>query len=231
VKIYSELGQGTAIKINLPRLLGAHHQEVASDSEPRAEGSDGAETILVMEDDDGVRANSLDMLNELGYRTIEASSGETGLLKLQAHPEIELLFTDVGLPGGMNGRQLADKARGIRPDLKVLFTTGYARNAIVHDNRLDPGVQLITKPFTYSALATKLRDILDAKSDHGQILLVEDEVWIRMTVVEQLEDIGFKVEEAGSATIRPPFDHRHLSTPRGALARNHRRSHLRRRDR
>jgi CheY-like chemotaxis protein len=83
---------------------------------------------------------------------------------LQSHPEIELLFTDLGLPGGMNGRQLADEARGRHSGLKVLFTSGYARSAIVHAGRLDAGVQLIAKPFTYAALASKIRDVLDARA-------------------------------------------------------------------
>ena len=94
---------------------------------------------------------------------------------LESHPEIALLFTDIGLPGGMNGRQLAEEARKRRPDLKVLFTTGYARNAIVHDGRLDPGVELITKPFTQAALAEKLRESSTRKRVPGRILLVEDE--------------------------------------------------------
>ena len=115
------------------------------------------------------------------------------------HPEIELLFTDVGLPGGMNGRQLADEARKRRPDLKVLFTTGYARNAIVHDGRLDPGVELITKPFTYAAVAAKLRDILDTRARPARILLVEDEALVRILATEYLEDAGYRVEPAVSA--------------------------------
>ena len=100
----------------------------------------------------------------------------------------------------MNGRQLADEARRRKPDLKVLFTTGYARNAIVHDGRLDPGVELITKPFTQAALAGKLRDIIDAKRVPGRILLVEDEALIQMLAIEYLEDAGFQVDATASAT-------------------------------
>jgi CheY-like chemotaxis protein len=100
----------------------------------------------------------------------------------------------------MNGRQLSEEARKRRPDLKVLFTTGYARNAIVHDGRLDPGVDLITKPFSQAALAEKLRDIIDAKREPGRILLVEDEVLIQMLASEYLEAAGFTVDVAGSAT-------------------------------
>jgi CheY-like chemotaxis protein len=155
---------------------------------------------LVVEDEQDVRAYTKEILRELGYRTLEAATGHGALQILQAHPEIRLLFTDVGLPGGMNGRQLADMARGRRSDLKVLFTTGYARNAIVHNGRLDPSVQLITKPFTYAALASKIREILDAKSEPARILLVEDEPLIQMLAVEQLEELGFIVEVAGTAT-------------------------------
>ena len=101
------------------------------------------------------------MLHDLGYGTIEAANGSEALAALDANPAVRLLFTDVGLPGGMNGRQVADAARRRRPDLLVLFTTGYARNAIVHHGRLDPGVEMLAKPFTYAALAAKVRAILD----------------------------------------------------------------------
>jgi CheY-like chemotaxis protein len=108
------------------------------------------------------------------------------------------LFTDVGLPGGMNGRQLAEAALSVRRKLKILFTTGYARNAIVHDGRLDPGVQLITKPFTFAALSQKLRDMLDADSDATRILIVEDEELVQTVIAGHVEDMGFEVELAGS---------------------------------
>jgi len=103
------------------------------------------------------------MLRELGYRVIEAPDGPTGLRLLDAHREIYLLFTDVGLPGGMNGRQLAEEAQRRNAGLKVLFMSGYARNAIVHHGRLDPGVELLLKPFTYQGLAAKIRHVLDTQ--------------------------------------------------------------------
>ena len=103
------------------------------------------------------------MLRELNYRVLEAPDGQAALLSLDANREIALLFTDVGLPGGMNGRQLADEARRRRPDLKILFTSGYARDAIVHHGRLDPGVELLVKPFTFASLAAKIRRILDER--------------------------------------------------------------------
>jgi len=178
------------------------HAAIASD-EDRPEDTPArgsiSETVLVVEDDADVRAYSSETLRELGYDVIESENGKAGLRALQANPAIRVLFTDIGLPGGMNGRQLSEEARKLRPDLKVLFTTGYARNAIVHEGRLDPGVELITKPFTQSALAEKVRDIIDAGQFPGRVLLVEDEPLIQMLAVEYLEEAGFKVDTAGSA--------------------------------
>jgi CheY-like chemotaxis protein len=102
-------------------------------------------------------------LSELGYSVLEAVDGASALRALEAHPDVRLLFTDVGLPGGLNGRQLADEARKRYPDLLVLYTTAYARNAIVHQGRLDPGVELITKPFTFAALATKVNAVFEGR--------------------------------------------------------------------
>jgi CheY-like chemotaxis protein len=158
------------------------------------------ETILVVEDDPDVRTYSCETLAELGYTVVAAENGAAALRLLASNPQVNVLFSDIGLPGGMNGRQLSEEARKLRPDLKVLFTTGYARNAIVHDGRLDPGVELITKPFTQAALAEKLRNILDAKHVPGRILLVEDEALIQMLATDYLEEAGFKVDVAGSAT-------------------------------
>jgi PAS domain S-box-containing protein len=198
VKIYSEIGEGTTVKLYFPRVHAAVSQDEIERVEVVVRGS-ANETILVVEDDADVRGYSCDMLRELGYSILEAEHGEAGLKLLDAHPHIKLLFTDVGLPGGMNGRQLADEARRRRPHLRVLFTTGYARNAIVHDGRLDPGVELITKPYTQAALSTKLRDILEASEGPSRVLLVEDEPLIQMLAVDFLEDAGLKVDTAGSA--------------------------------
>jgi CheY-like chemotaxis protein len=122
------------------------------------------ETILVLEDDDDVRTYSVETLRELGYRVIEAHDGPSALRLLERQLRVDLLFTDVVLPGGITGAQVAAQARALRPGLKVLFTTGYARNAIVHHGRLDKGVQLITKPFSFPDLAAKVRDVLDDAS-------------------------------------------------------------------
>jgi PAS domain S-box-containing protein len=160
VKIYSELGQGTTVKIYLPRLTGAELGQDAPDPGPIAEGG-AEETILVLEDDDDVRTYSVECLRELGYRVVEAHDGPSALRLLERQTRVDLLFTDVVLPGGMTGAQVVVKARELRPELKVLFTTGYARNAIIHHGRLDKGVELITKPFSFSDLAGKIRDVLD----------------------------------------------------------------------
>jgi CheY-like chemotaxis protein len=103
------------------------------------------------------------MLRELGYVPFDAANGAQGLRLLAMRPDIKLLFTDLGLPGGMNGRELADEAKRRRPALKVLFTSGYARNAIVHDGRLAPGLELLPKPYSFAALGTRVRRILDAQ--------------------------------------------------------------------
>jgi CheY-like chemotaxis protein len=106
---------------------------------------------------------AVEILFELGYVVLDAPDGPAALRIFDAHREIKLLLTDVGLPGGMNGRQLADEAKRRRAKLKVLFTSGYARNAIVHHGRLDPGVELLVKPFSYATLAARVRRILDAR--------------------------------------------------------------------
>ena len=159
VKIYSEIGEGTTIKIYLPRYVGVA-EGLEADDMPDAMRAIGTETILVAEDDDALRTYTTDILRELGYRVLEAASGADALQILDRDIEIDLLFSDVVMPGGINGRQLADEALSRRPKLKVLFTTGYTRNAIVHHGRLDPDTHLISKPFSFQELATKLRSRL-----------------------------------------------------------------------
>ena len=160
IKIYSEVGQGTTVKIYLPRLA-VDAQALEERNDTALSDSDGKETILVLEDDDDVRTFSVETLRELGYRVIEAHDGPSALRLLERQARVDLLFSDVVLPGGMTGAQVAEQARKIRPQIKVLFTTGYARNAIIHQGRLDKGVRLITKPFSSADLATKIRNVLD----------------------------------------------------------------------
>lgn len=160
VKIYSEAGQGTCVKLYLPRLMSGAAEEPEPAARQIARGI-GKEVILVVEDDSDVRNYTTDMLRELGYTVQEAADGVEALALLKQMPKApDLLFTDVVLPG-MNGRQLADKAREVFPRLKVLYTSGYTRNAVVHGGRLDSGVDLIMKPFSYSSLAERIRTILD----------------------------------------------------------------------
>jgi signal transduction histidine kinase/ActR/RegA family two-component response regulator len=159
VKIYSELGQGTTVKIYLPRHFGEEDRPREVTQAPRAEKRPD-ETILVVEDDDRVRKMSVAALRELGYEVVVASSAAEALVKLDAQPGIDLMFTDIVMPG-MNGRQLADEALKRRPDLKLIFTTGFTRNAVVHNGVLDHGVNFLAKPFSVERLALKIREVLD----------------------------------------------------------------------
>ena len=162
VKIYSELGHGTTIKLYLPRAI-TDADQVPAPSQTVA-GAAGAEQILVVEDDDLVRAHVTGLLTSLGYRVTAVEDGQKGLDALK-QGDFDLLFTDVVMPGGMGGRQLADAAKVLKPDLPVLFTSGYTENAIVHHGRLDAGVNLLQKPYRRQDLADKIRSVLDTRAD------------------------------------------------------------------
>jgi signal transduction histidine kinase len=162
VKIYSEPDVGTTVKLYLPRYFG--EAEVAGTGEPAMETLPRAlddEIILVVEDEDRVRHMSVDALRELGYVVVQAADANQAMTVLEIQPRIDLLFTDIVMPD-MNGRVLSDRAREKRPDLKVLYTTGYTRNAIVHNGMLDHDVAFLAKPFTIQQLAVKVREVLDA---------------------------------------------------------------------
>jgi signal transduction histidine kinase len=159
VKIYSEPGEGTTVKIYLPRLRGAAETRAAAAESETIPTNDGSVTVLVVEDEEGVRNHAIESLRELGYKVIAADSAEAALALIDGHPEIGVLFTDVVMPG-MNGRRLSEEATRRRPALKVLFTTGYTRNAIVHNGMLDPDVNLLGKPFTLDQLARKVFETL-----------------------------------------------------------------------
>jgi CheY-like chemotaxis protein len=161
VKIDSEIGKGTSVKLYFPRHRSADQAVAPRSGEIASPRAKHGEAMLIVEDDPDVRNYTVDVTTELGYGVLSAPNGRAALQLLDAHPELRLLFTDVGLPGGMNGRQLADEAIRRRPDMKVLFTTGYARDAIVHEGRLDPGVEVVFKPFSYSELALKIRRAFD----------------------------------------------------------------------
>ncbi len=161
VKIYSEPRQGTTVKIYLPRMFNVTDDLPARALAAVNEAGSFGDLILVVEDEPAMRQFSVDALGTLGYRVFEADGAHAALALLDAHPEIVLLFTDIIMPD-LNGRQLADEACRRRPDLKVLYTTGYTRNAVVHNGVVDPGVQLISKPFTVDQLAEKIREVLEA---------------------------------------------------------------------
>jgi signal transduction histidine kinase/CheY-like chemotaxis protein len=158
VKIYSEAGEGTTIKIYLPRYFGAAEPVRDASDNNALPTNDGSVSILVVEDEEGVRRYSIDALRDLGYRVLEADSGEAALKIIEAEQDIAILFTDVVMPE-MNGRRLAEAALERRPSLKILFTTGYTRNAIVHNGMLDPGVNLLSKPFSLGELAKKVAEL------------------------------------------------------------------------
>ncbi|QJU58217.1 PAS domain S-box protein [Sphingomonas sp. AP4-R1] len=161
VRIYSEVGQGTTMCLYLPR----HTEDAASDEEIELQADivpagDG-EVVLVIDDEPTIRMLVAEILGESGYSVIEAPDGPTGLRVLESNTRIDLLITDVGLPGGMNGRQVADAARATRPNLRILFITGYAENAVIGRGRLEQGMHVLTKPFQVEALAVKVREIIE----------------------------------------------------------------------
>jgi CheY-like chemotaxis protein len=161
VKIYSEPGEGTTIKLYLPRRDG-DETALAIDDGAGSERGNG-ETILIVEDDDGVRQYASEILRDLNYQIIEAKDSAAALRLIEANKPFDLLLTDVVLPG-INGRELASEVERRRPGTKIIFMTGYSRNAIVHHGRLDPGTELIQKPLIERALARKIRQVLDGGS-------------------------------------------------------------------
>jgi PAS domain S-box-containing protein len=157
IKIYTEQGHGTTVRIYLPKATEGKVQDISRVT-PQLRGSN--QVVLLVEDDEMVRMYAHHLLEDLGYRVLSASNGPEALELLAKTPDVRLLFTDVIMPGGMNGRQLADAACKLRPNLKVLYTSGYTENAIVHHGRLDPGVILLSKPYQRKDLVNKLRQVL-----------------------------------------------------------------------
>jgi CheY-like chemotaxis protein len=166
VRIYSELGHGTTVKIYLPRLrageeMAASPGGMVVQTAAPVEPAHPDETVLVVEDNDSVREYARFALEELGYTVLEASTAEEALAIVDSGARIDLLFTDVVLPGGVSGRQLSDRILAQKPDMPVLFTTGYTRNTIVHHGRLDPDVHLLNKPYTQQDLVRIVRRVLN----------------------------------------------------------------------
>ncbi|MUZ62594.1 PAS domain S-box protein [Agrobacterium vitis] len=215
VKIYSELGHGTTVKLYLPKTAAAEDVEIRQDVGPSLGGS---ETILVVEDDDNVRDTVIELLSDLGYSILKASDPQSALSVIESGVPIDLLFTDVVMPGTLKSPELARKAKERLPNLSVLFTSGYTENSIVHHGRLDAGVELLSKPYTRDALARKIRQVLTTRQPQTaapapvptvpapselqghpfKILVVEDDVLIRMDICDMIADDGHQVEEAGS---------------------------------
>jgi len=213
VKIYSEVGAGTTVKLYFPREVASEDTLVGA---PSADVKGGEETVLVVEDDDEVREVAVSMLTELGYRVVKARDAASALVVVDSGIPIDLIFTDVMMPGTLRSPDLARKAKERLPNVAVLFTSGYTQNAIVHGGRLDPGVELLAKPYTREALARKIRHVLANQaqrrvalgSQHSAnektlkdaaVLLVEDDDLIRLTTTEMLSDFGCKVKEASTA--------------------------------
>lgn len=196
VKIYSEEGHGTTVKLYLPRLVNDITDDIEIARDESVDLSRSQETILVVEDDEDVRSYTVECLHELGYRVLDAHDGPAALRVLESENDrsIDLLFTDVVMPG-MTGRELADIVRDLQPEIKVLYTSGYTRDAIVHGGRLDEGVEMISKPFTYQSLARKVADVLE-KGRTGRILLVIDDPTLRMFTSEGLVAAGYMLDEA-----------------------------------
>ncbi|MDF0544769.1 response regulator [Sphingobium sp. H39-3-25] len=159
VRVYSEIGHGTMVCIYLPRHHGEEEIDVPADVAAAAEAEAG-ETVLIVDDEPSVRMLIVDALSDLGYHCIEAHDGPAGLRVLETKTRVDLLITDVGLPGGLNGRQVAEAARSLRPDLRILFVTGYAENAVLNHGHIERGMEVLTKPFTVGELVRRVTAIL-----------------------------------------------------------------------
>ena len=212
VKIYSERGHGTTVKLYLPRA-DQREDKVPNEGFGPVEG--GSETILVAEDDEQVLETAVAVLGKLGYRVLKARDAAAAFTVIESGVKVDLLFTDVVMPGPMKSTELARKARERQPDIEVIYTSGYTDNAIVHGGRLDPGVELLSKPYTLDALARKVRQVLSnraprrpepaprvaeaPKHQRLRVLLVEDDFIIRMSTAELLRKMGCEVLEAGDS--------------------------------
>lgn len=217
VKIYSEEGHGTTVKLYLPREIAEEARETVAQTAGPAVG--GTETVLVVEDDDEVRNTVVETLSDLGYRVLTARDAQSGLSVVESGVAIDVLFTDVVMPGTLKSPEMAKLAKARLPDLAVLFTSGYTENSIVHGGKLDHGVELLSKPYTREALDRRIRHLLANRRQATQreqgvqrnpavtagersplkLLLVEDDFLIRMNTAEVLRDLGHDVIEAGTA--------------------------------
>ena len=214
VKIYSEPGHGTTVRIYLPRVRQEEDLETQIDAGP-AKG--GAETVLVVEDDEDVRGTVVEMLSDLGYTVLKAKDAQSALAIVESGVPINLLFTDVVMPGPLRSPELARKARERLPDIVVLFTSGYTDNAIVHAGRLDEGIELLSKPYTYEALARKVRHVLRNQfwqPDEDAISGVQDAGALALAQ-ETGDGCGFAADDA----VRQAADIEDTGEPTEALSR------------
>jgi CheY-like chemotaxis protein len=163
VRIETTEGQGTTVRLYLPRHAGGGEEDEGTATPAAAPRAERGETVLVVDDEPVIRMLVVEVLQDLGYAALEAADGPAALEMLRQGGRLDLLVTDVGLPGGLNGRQLADAARASRPGLKVLFITGFAETAALGNGPLEPGMQLMTKPFALDALATRIRAIIEGE--------------------------------------------------------------------
>jgi PAS domain S-box-containing protein len=168
VRVYSEVGEGTTVCVYLPRHHGAVEDDAADEIFSKLSRSEQGETVLIVDDEPTIRMLVTDILEDLGYAAIEAGDSATGLKILQSDVRIDLLVTDVGLPGGMNGRQMADAARAHRPGLKVLFITGYAENAFLGNESLPPGMAVLAKPFAMDNMAARIRSMIEGSAEQAR---------------------------------------------------------------
>ena len=162
VRIASTVGQGSTLSMYLPRHEGAPGFNEAPETTSSTAHESVGETILVVDDEPTVRELVTEVLRDLGYTVIEAADSASGLNLLRSNMQIDMLVSDVGLPGGMNGRQMADAARVFRPGLRTLFITGYAESAAIGAGQLEPGMHVLTKPFAIETLAARVRELISA---------------------------------------------------------------------
>jgi len=197
IEIKSKLGSGTGISLFLPR----YHGDLPAPDHPEAKAAPVVDArracILVVEDDDAVRAHTGSILREMGHVVVEAETGSKALAALGLRPEINMIVTDIGLPGGISGAQVGRAARNIRPNIKVLYVTGYADEKLRKEG-VSADDPIITKPFTFETLTQKVASLLNMGNNGGIVLVVEDEPMIRMDIVDSLRDMGLDVREAAS---------------------------------
>lgn len=213
VKIYSEVDQGTTVRIYLPRSVADEDREVAVHNGPVVGGS---ETVLVVEDDEQVRSTVVETLSDLGYSVLTAKDAQAGLNVIESGVPIDVIFTDVVMPGPLKSSEMARRAKERLPGVAVLFTSGYTENSIVHGGRLDPGVELLSKPYSREALARRLRHVIANRKQQEQasapamslqpspketsgkprILIVEDDFLILSNMAEMLIEMGHEPTEA-----------------------------------